>query len=99
MCVKLSQLCPVSSLRLYGQLPTRLPVHGDSPGKNTGWVVISSSKDLPDPGVKLASLTPPALAGGFSTTEPLGSPVSGLFPSKAKETLSPLHMTLQAVNS
>ena len=56
-------------------------------------------EDLPDPGVKLASLTPPALAGGFSTTEPLGSPVSGLFPSKAKETLSPLHMTLQAVNS
>ena len=52
--------------------------------------------DLPDPGVKLASL---ALAGGFFTTEPPGSQVSGLSPSNAKETLSPLHMALQAVNS
>ena len=26
--------------------------------------------DLPDPGIKLTSLVPPALAGGFLTTEP-----------------------------
>ena len=30
------------------------------------WVAISSSEDLPDPGIKLTS---PALAGGFFTTE------------------------------
>ena len=35
------------------------------------WVAISSSKDLPDPGVELAS---PALAGGFFTMEPAGKP-------------------------
>ena len=31
-------------------------------------VAISSPGDLPDPGVELASLTSPALAGGFFTT-------------------------------
>ena len=38
------------------------PVHGDSPGKNTGWVVISSSRDLPNPGIKPGSLMSPVLA-------------------------------------
>ena len=32
-----------------------------------------SLRDLPDPGIKLAS---PALAGGFFTTEPPGSPIT-----------------------
>ena len=31
--------------------------------------------DLPDSGVKLASLMPPALAGGFFTTDPPGKPI------------------------
>ena len=31
------------------------------------WVVNSSSRDLPDPGIKLMS---PELVGGFFTTEP-----------------------------
>ena len=35
------------------------------------WVVISFSRDLPNPGVKTES---PALAGRFFTTEPPGSP-------------------------
>ena len=30
--------------------------------------------DLPDPGVELASLVSPALAGGFFTNAPLGKP-------------------------
>ena len=33
-----------------------------------------SPGDLPDPGIKLASLMSPALAGGFFTTEPPGKP-------------------------
>ena len=32
------------------------------------WVVIPPPGDLPDPGIKLASLTSPALAGRFFTT-------------------------------
>ena len=31
--------------------------------------------DLPDPGIKPASLMSPALAGGFFTTEPPGKPM------------------------
>ena len=38
-----------------------------------------SSGDLPDPGIEPESLTSPALAGGFVTTEPLGEPHEGLF--------------------
>ena len=33
-----------------------------------------SPGDLPDPGIKPVSPASPALAGGFFTTEPLGSP-------------------------
>ena len=39
-------------------------------------VAISSSKDLPDPGVEPASPVSPALAGGFFTAEPPGKAVS-----------------------
>ena len=39
------------------------------------WVAISSSKDLPDPGIEHI---PPALAGGFFTAEPPGKPLSSL---------------------
>ena len=34
------------------------------------WVAISSSRDLPDPGIELTSPASPALAGGFFTTAP-----------------------------
>ena len=33
----------------------------------------SPPEDLPDPEIELESLLSPALAGGFSTAEPLGS--------------------------
>ena len=38
------------------------------------WIAISSSRDLPDLGIKPASLVSPALAGRFFTTEPSGKP-------------------------
>ena len=34
------------------------------------WITISSSRDLPDPGIKPTSPSSPALAGGFFTTAP-----------------------------
>ena len=40
-------------------------------------VAISSSRDLPNPGMEPAS---PALASGFSTTEPPGKPPWVLYP-------------------
>ena len=38
------------------------------------WVSISSSRDLPNPGIAPVSLTSPAVAGGFSTTAQPGKP-------------------------
>ena len=35
------------------------------------WVVVSFSRDLPDPGIKPASLRSPALTGSFFTWEAL----------------------------
>ena len=40
----------------------------NSPGKNTGIIDISSSRNLLNPGIKLVSLMSPELAGGFLTT-------------------------------
>ena len=50
-------------------------VHGDSPGKNTGGgLPFPPPGDLPDPGIKLASLLFPALAGRVFTTAPPAKP-------------------------
>ena len=38
------------------------------------WVAISSSRELPDPGIRLTSPASLALAGGFFTTESPGKP-------------------------
>ena len=62
------QLCP----NLCNPMDCRLPgssVHGDSPGKNN-WSGLPCPPpgDLSDPGIELASLTSPALAGRFFTT-------------------------------
>ena len=48
-------------------------VHGILQARIPGRVAISSSNDLPDPGIEPMSLVSPALAGGFFTTEPLES--------------------------
>ena len=45
------------SLQPHGPQPTRLLCPWDSPGKNTGWVAISSPADLPNPGIKPRSPT------------------------------------------
>ena len=44
-------------------------VHGIFQARLLGWVAISSSRDLPDPGIEPAS---PASVEGFFNTEPLG---------------------------
>ena len=59
-----------NSIWPYGLQPTRLLCPWDSPGKNTG--VGCPPGDLPNTGTEPVSLTSPALAGGFFTTEPLG---------------------------
>ena len=46
----------------------RLLCPWDSPGKNTGVGAIRLPRDLPNPGIKPASLMFPALAGRFFTT-------------------------------
>ena len=43
-------------------------VHGTLQARILEWVAMPSSRDLPDPGIKAASLSSPALAGRFFTT-------------------------------
>ena len=43
-------------------------VHGDSPGKNLGEVAMPTPGHLSHPGIEPGSLTSPALADGFFTT-------------------------------
>ena len=50
----------------HGLQPTRLLCLWDSPGKNSR-LPLPSPGDLPNPGIKLASLMSPALAGEFFT--------------------------------
>ena len=52
-------------------------VHGISQAGTLEWAVISSFRDLPNPGVDLDSLVSPVLAGGFFTTEPSGKVYHG----------------------
>ena len=59
-----------SCLTLVNSLPDS-SVLGISQARVLEWVAISSSRDPPDPGIKLVS---PALAGGFFTTKPPGKP-------------------------
>ena len=56
--------------------PPGSSVHGILQARILEWVAISSSGDLPDPGIELvcvASPVSPALANGFSTLSHLGS--------------------------
>ncbi|CAI9180381.1 unnamed protein product [Rangifer tarandus platyrhynchus] len=43
------------------------PMDCSQPGSSVHGIAISSSRDLPDPEMEPASLTSPALAGGFFT--------------------------------
>ena len=57
----------------HGLYPARLLCPWDFPSKNTQVGTILFSRRIPDPGIELG---PPALAGGFFTTEPPGEPYS-----------------------
>ena len=56
-------LCDPMGCSLWGS-----SVHGILQARILEWVPISSSGDVPDPGIEPASLTFPALAGKFFTT-------------------------------
>ena len=57
------------SLRPHGLQPGRLLCPWNSPSKNTGLGCHALLRgDLPNPGIKPASLTSPALVGGLFTT-------------------------------
>ena len=73
---EMKTMCSVaqSCLTLCDPVDCSLPgssVHGISQARILEWVAISSSRDLPNPGIQPAS---PALAGRFFTTELPGKP-------------------------
>ena len=53
--------------------PPGSSVHGIPQARRLDWVAISFFRDLPDLGIEPV---PPALAGGFFSTEPPGTPVT-----------------------
>ena len=67
MCAKSVKSCPTLSDPM-DYSPPGSPVHGESPGKSTGWLAMPSSRDLSDPGIEPVSLRSLALAGKFFTT-------------------------------
>ena len=69
------------SLPCRGQYSlTVSPVNGFSRQEYWSGLPFPTLGDLPDPGNKPASLSSPALAGRFFTTEPLGKPMPSLRP-------------------
>ena len=50
-------------------------VHGIFQARILEWVAISFSRDLPVPGIELASLASPAVASRFFTTAPFRKPI------------------------
>ena len=66
MKVLVAQSCPtLCDPRDYSLLGSC--VHGISQARILEWLPCPTTEDLPDPGIKLTSLSP-ALAGGFFTT-------------------------------
>ena len=73
--VMLSRLAVSDSVQPHGLWPTRLPCPWNFSDKNTGVGCHALLQgNLPDPGIKPVSPACPAMAGGLSTTEPLGKP-------------------------
>ena len=66
-------MCVLSNVQLFVNLWTVVwpgsSVHETLQARILEWVVISSSRDLPNPGVELVSPASPALVGGVFTTE------------------------------
>ena len=68
-------------------------VHGIPQARTLQWVVMTSCRGLPGPGIEPASLTSPALAGGFCATRAAGeashhNPTPVLFPLPEPESSS-----------
>ena len=67
-CV-LSRSSPVRLLVTLWTVARQTPLSvGSSRQEGWSWLPCPSPGDLPDPGVELASLTSPALSGGFFIT-------------------------------
>ena len=65
-----SHVCMLSCIQLCNLKDSSLPgssVHGILQARVLEWIFISSSRHLPDPGIKPAS---PSFTGEFFTTEP-----------------------------
>ena len=67
MCAHSRQSCLTLGPR--GLYPPGSSVRGILQARILEWVAVPSSRDLPDPGIETASLTAPALAGGFFTPD------------------------------
>ena len=75
MCVcSAAQSCPALCDSMDCSLPG-FSVRGIFQARILEWVAISSSRDLPDPGIDPGSPVSPALAGGFFATKPLQKPL------------------------
>ena len=80
----------LSPVRLFfdplGCNPPASFVHGIFQARVLEWVVpFPVPGNLPDPGIKPASLASPAMAGGFFTTVPPGKPEGTMFRAKCPE--------------
>ena len=62
----------ISHVWFFANPNTKFLCPWDFPGKNTEWVAISSSRELPDPRVECVSAASPALAEELFATEPPG---------------------------
>ena len=72
LCVDSAQLCPT----LCDSIDSPGSVHGRFQQEHWSGLPFPSPGNLPNPGVKLASLVSPALAGRFFTTASPGKPVN-----------------------
>ena len=67
MCAKVLQSCP-TLCNPVDCSPPGSSIHGILQERVLEWAAISSSRDLPEPGIKPTSLMFPSLACGFFTT-------------------------------
>ena len=73
LSAKLLQSCPILCDPM-DRGPQGSPVQGILQARVLHWVAVPSSRGSSQPGVKPASLTAPALAGGFLPLAPPGKP-------------------------
>ena len=77
MLVLVAQSCPARCDSMVSS-PPGSSVHGIVQARILEWVPFPSPGDLPDLGVKPATLASPALAGGFFTIAPPGKQISSV---------------------